>query len=389
MSAKLVRCLEGHIFNLAESEACPTCGAGVASNQKSAQKRDGMTDDHLPKPKPDPTPKPQPKPKPDPKPWPKPNWNLMGKVAGIIAGVAVLWLLIARLMAVDVVHQAALIEPDAQTRAIAQDLKLSNSALVALEVQVAYMAYRKGEYGTAKSKFERLAEAGSPLGQYYLADILARGLGAKIDDGEAVALLKKSAASGFSLAQVALAQRYETGMGVAQDMAKAQEYYLAAALQGNETAKAGAQRVGVDLLNAGLDMKGVGSAYDQANYAVAFPRAEELAGQGMSYAEYLLGLMHYLGYGTERSEEQAVHWLRSAGEKSEGFAQWMMGRISAQGAQGVEQNIGEAAVWYRLSLYNTFRGPARDTLKGEIAKFWPQVPPATVNMIDALLPPID
>lgn len=380
MSVKLVRCLEGHIFNLAESEVCPTCGAGVATSSRSGGRQETP---------PKPTPQPEPKPKRAPKPLPKIKWGLVAKAVGALAVVAMVWLFAARLFGESVVHQVQAIQPDAQTRAIATDLKLSNSALAALEVQLAYTAYRKGEYGTAKAKFERLAEAESSLGQYYLADIYTRGLGTKIKEGRAVRLLKKSAASGFVMAQLALGQRYEAGKGVPQDLERAQSYYLAAALQGNEMARQGAQRTGVDLMSSGMDVGALGAAYDRADYATAFPRAEELAKQGMSYGEYLYGLMHYLGYGTERDEETAVYWLRSGAEKAQGFAQWMMGRISAQGASGVEQNLAEAALWYRLALYSTNEGSARHTLKQEVAKFWPQAPQSAVVAIDALVPPIN
>jgi TPR repeat protein len=384
MSVKLVRCEEGHVFDQADSQICPACGAGVANGSKPPIKLENKEDNQAPA---------QDESHADDKNidrdksrrLPVGKRSLYFKFFAAAIALVLVFLLATNTLAPGVVHQAKKTEPDTQSRSIAAGLSLSNSALVALEIQIAYMAYKRGNYGPARSIFERLAEDGSPVAQYYLSDIYARGLNAKVDEDAAVDLLERSAGSGDSFAQVALGQRYETGKGVNLDMNKAREYYLQAALQRNDVALQAVRRLNIDLANVGLDLKAIDDAYSRADYATAFPSAEEFAKKGRGYAEHLYGLMFYYGQGTERNEEQALYWLRSSAEKGVAFGQWMMGRIYAQGTAGIAKNIGEAAVWYRLALYNN-SGTSREKLKQEVQNFWPQVPAATAQMIDALLP---
>lgn len=389
MSVKLVRCEEGHIFDQAKSQICPTCGAGVASSSKPPIAAEKSEDNNVSVPD-------------NSSAFDKTTSSVKGArlpsvsylvlvkfVVAFIAGALVVISLISWGLTPDVEHQAKNIDSDMQTRTVAETLSLSNSARVALEVQTAYLRYRKGEYDSARETFEQLAEAGAPLAQYYLADIFAKGLNAKIDEAAAVRLLKQSADSGTNLAQFALGHRYETGTGVDQDMDKARQYYILAALQKYSPAEQALQRLGVDLAGIGMNINAMYKAYESHEYAIAFPRAEELAKKGMSYPEYLYGLMCYFGYGTEKNEKEALYWWRSSAEKSMGFAQWRLGHLYADGKAGIQKNIGEAAVWFRLSWYNTYPGPDRDKLKQDIQKFWPQVPPSTEKMIDVLLPPID
>ena len=62
-------------------------------------------------------------------------------------------------------------------------------------------AWRRGDYETALALFRRLAEAGDPKAQFYLAEMYDEGQGTKKDAAEAARWIGRAADQGFAGAQ--------------------------------------------------------------------------------------------------------------------------------------------------------------------------------------------
>jgi TPR repeat protein len=87
-------------------------------------------------------------------------------------------------------------------------------------------AARTGDYNTAVTKWQPLAEQGDAMAQFNMALMYHRGLGVGIDETRAVVWYKKSASNGYIKAQEFLAAAYQEGwFGLQQDQKKA-NYWL-------------------------------------------------------------------------------------------------------------------------------------------------------------------
>ncbi|MGO8839302.1 MAG: tetratricopeptide repeat protein [Limisphaerales bacterium] len=76
---------------------------------------------------------------------------------------------------------------------------------------------------------QKAADQGGPRSQYELARLYAAGIGEPRSTANApLALMRRSATNGYSLALQALAERYRTGLGVPVDYVQAIRYYQAA-----------------------------------------------------------------------------------------------------------------------------------------------------------------
>jgi TPR repeat protein len=100
------------------------------------------------------------------------------------------------------------------------------------------MMLRRGEgvkqdLPAAEAMYRRAAEAGLPTAQADLADMLLKGeVGGVPNPKAALPLLQSAAAANHPIAQYELAQLYETGQGVPQDLEAARNLYVAAAGHG-------------------------------------------------------------------------------------------------------------------------------------------------------------
>ena len=90
----------------------------------------------------------------------------------------------------------------------------------------------------AEDWFRRAAERGDPAGQYNLAQMLADGVGAAADYGEALKWFKAAAEQGHARSAMGMAHLYAQGLGVMADPVEAYFWYGVAARSGVE----GAQR---------------------------------------------------------------------------------------------------------------------------------------------------
>jgi TPR repeat protein len=95
------------------------------------------------------------------------------------------------------------------------------------------LAYLAGEWlppdpVKALEYMRKAADKGGPQSNYKLAQLYAQGIGEPRSDADSpVALLRRSAAKGYNMAFIALAERYRTGLGMPLDYIQAVRYYQA------------------------------------------------------------------------------------------------------------------------------------------------------------------
>jgi TPR repeat protein len=104
-------------------------------------------------------------------------------------------------------------------------------------VHDAMAAYQKGDYATAISLFQPLAEGGDASAQVALGLMYNNGQGVTRDYAEAVKWYRLAADQGSADGQAALGAMYDNGHGVTQDDAEAVKWYRLAARQGDEFAQ--------------------------------------------------------------------------------------------------------------------------------------------------------
>jgi TPR repeat protein len=97
------------------------------------------------------------------------------------------------------------------------------------------------------------------------------------------------------------------------------------------------------------------------------------AQQGDAHAQFDLGVLYYRGQGVPQDYGQAAQWYRKAAQQGDAYAQSDLGAFYANG-YGVPQDYGQAAQWFRKAadqgdafaqanlgrLYETGRGVPQD-----------------------------
>ena len=82
-------------------------------------------------------------------------------------------------------------------------------------------AYSTGDYATAMTEFQALADQGNMDGQYFLGFFYHNGFGVKTNQVEAIKWFQKAADQGDPRSQYYVGIIYATGKGVPKDLAKA------------------------------------------------------------------------------------------------------------------------------------------------------------------------
>src|SRR5664280_766864 len=95
---------------------------------------------------------------------------------------------------------------------------------------------KAGDYKAAVTLFEKLADNGNPLSQYWVAHMTELGLGMPRDPAKAVELYKKAAAQDVAAAELRLGEIYLHGDLVLPDFAQAKTYLEKAAYHGGPRA---------------------------------------------------------------------------------------------------------------------------------------------------------
>jgi len=109
--------------------------------------------------------------------------------------------------------------------------------------------------------------------------------------------------------------------------------------------------------------KGFG-AYERGNYDTALKEWRPLAKQGLSQAQYNLGLMYAEGEGVAQDYQEAVRWYRLAAEQGHASGQFSLGAMYTAG-QGVPKDYVLAHMWINLAAPKGVKGAvkARDLLE--------------------------
>ena len=132
------------------------------------------------------------------------------------------------------------------------------------------------------------------------------------------------------------AQRYDTGLGAAQDRAKALELYRLAAEQGCVMAQ------------THLGWKyAFGHAVDRDD-GKALRWFRRAADRGYSTAQYALAFMHRFGRGVAKDDAEAVRLYRLAAENGDRSARVALGYLYANG-ECVARDDSEALRHYRIA----------------------------------------
>ncbi len=88
-------------------------------------------------------------------------------------------------------------------------------------------------------------------------------------------------------------------------------------------------------------------AYEQGQFIDAIREFRSLAVTGHPGAEFMLGVMHFNGFGVDRNEKVAAIYFRLAAEQGDAGAQLAFGSLHVRGI-GVMQNLVEARKWLSI-----------------------------------------
>jgi len=89
------------------------------------------------------------------------------------------------------------------------------------------------------------------------------------------------------------------------------------------------------------------TAYERGNFSLALQEFRALARRGHPGAEFMLGVMHFNGFGVSRDTVLAAIYFRQAAEQGEPGAQLAFGSLHIRGI-GVFQNLVEARKWFGI-----------------------------------------
>ncbi|MCH7571038.1 MAG: sel1 repeat family protein [Deltaproteobacteria bacterium] len=109
--------------------------------------------------------------------------------------------------------------------------------------------------------------------------------------------------------------------------------------------------------------KGFG-AYERGNYDTALKEWRPLAKQGLSQAQYNLGLMYAEGEGVAQDYQEAVRWYRLAAEQGHASGQFSLGAMYIAG-HGVPKDYVLAHMWMNMAAAKGVKkaGKGRDFLE--------------------------
>jgi TPR repeat protein/energy-coupling factor transporter ATP-binding protein EcfA2 len=208
------------------------------------------------------------------------------------------------------------------------------------------------------------AAHGNARSMFNLGWLYANGFGVAQDYAKAREWYEKAADKGEAGAMNNLGWLYDNGQGVAQDYAKAREWYEKAADKGAANA--------MNSL-ALLYNNGRGVAQD---YVKARDWYEKAAEKGDVDAIYNLGWLYDNGFGVAQDYVTARGWFEKAAEKGSADAMNNLGVLYAN-SQGVAQDYAKAREWYEKAadkgdttamtnlagLYDNGQGTAQDYVK--------------------------
>jgi len=177
--------------------------------------------------------------------------------------------------------------------------------------------------------FQAGAEHGDAISMRNLAISYHNGFGVAQDEAKAREWYEKSAHKGEARAMALLGTFYENGQGVPQDYAKARDWYERAADKGDAFATTNLGR---------LYAIGLGGAED---YAKARELYEKAADKGDAVAMFNLGALYH----KTQDYAKAREWFEKAADKGDARAMTNLGTLYANG-DGVTQDYAKARELY-------------------------------------------
>ena len=177
--------------------------------------------------------------------------------------------------------------------------------------------------------FQAGAEHGDAISMRNLAISYHNGFGVAQDEAKAREWYEKSAHKGEARAMALLGTFYENGQGVPQDYAKARDWYERAADKGDAFATTNLGR---------LYAIGLGGAED---YAKARELYEKAADKGDAVAMFNLGALYH----KTQDYAKAREWFEKAADKGDAVAMTNLGTLYANG-DGVTQDYAKARELY-------------------------------------------
>ena len=237
------------------------------------------------------------------------------------------------------------------------------------------IAYRKGDYATAKRELEADVQGGA-VRAYFLGLMYLHGDGVPKDDARALNLLRTAADDNYAAAQYLLGKRYFYGRGIPRNNALAMSYLLAAAADDDYRAVvflrtvqkgSGGERKDQERVVAAVKRKARAKDHD-AQYTLAFmhligdgvPKdaAQELtwyqaAAAKNARAAFMLSLMYYYGDGVAQNPVESVRLMRTAAEMGDLRSQYYLGTFHYHGV-GCLEDKPFAAAWFKKSADSGF-----------------------------------
>src|SRR6516225_8429368 len=183
--------------------------------------------------------------------------------------------------------------------------------------------------------FQAGAEHGDAISMRNLAISYHNGFGVAQDEAKAREWYEKSAHKGEARAMALLGTFYENGQGVPQDYAKARDWYERAADKGDAFATTNLGR---------LYAIGLGGAED---YAKARELYEKAADKGDAVAMFNLGALYH----KTQDYAKAREWFEKAADKGDARAMTNLGKLYANG-DGVTQDYAKAREWFEKAADN-------------------------------------
>lgn len=211
--------------------------------------------------------------------------------------------------------------------------------------------------------------------------------GVRQSDEKALYWYQQSADQGTALGQAYLGEMYESGTEVAEDLVEARRLYELAAAQDNEFAIDRLKEMGsdsavvasqgnssddeisaedaLDAFRTGMVNSQLSTAaqlvqetkYEEA-YKIYFKLASD---DNNARAQYFVGAMNELGYGTPQSWEKAVKWTSLAAEADDPDAQLSLGVYYMNGNSNLSVDRDYGLEWIKKSARNGHE-VARQTL---------------------------
>ncbi|KAI9205935.1 uncharacterized protein BJ171DRAFT_458077 [Polychytrium aggregatum] len=177
-----------------------------------------------------------------------------------------------------------------------------------------------------------------------LADCRFTGRGVDQDYPKAIELYQECANRGIAQASLHLAQCYENGESVKQDLTTAVISAWRAAAMFRQLANEGHAE----------SQFWYGCCYyyrrgESKDNVEAFRWLSKAAEQGNSYAQLMVGKFYYAGRGTAKDFGKAVEWFRKSAEQGNREGRNELGGCYKRG-NGVTKDIQKANFWYGKSM---------------------------------------